>query len=500
MKTTYFFLRSILGLVLVSVLASTASAQTTTLYSVQALSGNPAVNAQGATPEYLVDGGDGYIYGVMIQGGTNGGGTLFKMKADGSTFSLLHTFGAALDGSNPRHIVVRGTTVYGITYFGGTSNSNPIAAGGTVYKINTDGSNYQVIQNLSGSSGVAYHPASLALSPDGSALVMLMSSNSSFGNSCICSLPSSASTSTTPTIAYTFLHTDQNGSFGPAGSFGNLIFSPDGLSVYGVGVIDGANNAGVVFKITLSTGVFTSLHDFSANNAQNTDGATPQGPLAISADGNTLYGVAYIGGASGGGTLFSLGVSGSAFSVLYSFPTAAVAVIAQGTEPNSVTLIGSTLYGSTYGGGSLGDGTLWEAPLSGISGSAVGEPKLHAESLASTLFKIFDLAYGFIQAQWVWYVQTLAVVGGSNVAGGNGAIQQLTVSLANAPPTPLGVTGPKDETDTIGTTASFGVVASGGTAPISYQWYGTTADGVTATAISGATGFEFGPGRHRRRD
>jgi len=67
---------------------------------------------------------------------------------------------------------------------------------------------------------------------------------------------------------------------------------------------------------------FTNLHSFTAtsgfdNSGTNSDGALPQAELILS--GNTLYGVADVGGAAvagsiaGGGTVFKINTDGTGF-------------------------------------------------------------------------------------------------------------------------------------------------------------------------------------------
>jgi len=55
-----------------------------------ALATNPT-NQDGAKPNLQVLAGD-TLYGVTPIGGTNGSGSVFKMKTDGSGFTTLHTF------------------------------------------------------------------------------------------------------------------------------------------------------------------------------------------------------------------------------------------------------------------------------------------------------------------------------------------------------------------------------------------------------------------------
>ena len=78
---------------------------------------------------------------------------------------------------------------------------------------------------------------------------------------------------------------------------------------------------------------FTNLHNFT-----DSDGSHVQAGLIIS--GNSLYGVADSGGASGNGTVFSLKTDGTGFTNLYSFTGASDGQYPDGT----LALSGNTLY------------------------------------------------------------------------------------------------------------------------------------------------------------
>lgn len=102
----------------------------------------------------------------------------------------------------------------------------------------------------------------------------------------------------------------------PAGA---LVEGKDG-ALYGVAYGGGAYGGGTVFRIT-RTGQFSTLHSFPAfdySTADNTEGSWPQGPLAVGSDGN-LYGIASHGGTPNGGTVFRLAPDGSGFTVLHTF-------------------------------------------------------------------------------------------------------------------------------------------------------------------------------------
>src|SRR5687767_12533814 len=90
----------------------------------------------------LLSGPDGTLYGATFGGGAHGRGTVFKIREDGSEFSMLHHFGnAASDGSGPYcdPVFGRDGALYGTTQDGGVNNL------GTVFKVRPDGTGYQVL-------------------------------------------------------------------------------------------------------------------------------------------------------------------------------------------------------------------------------------------------------------------------------------------------------------------------------------------------------------------
>ncbi len=59
---------------------------------------NYPTNADGVAPSgELVEGSDGYLYGVTSAGGPNGTGVVFKISRDGTDFAVLHAFGPVTD-------------------------------------------------------------------------------------------------------------------------------------------------------------------------------------------------------------------------------------------------------------------------------------------------------------------------------------------------------------------------------------------------------------------
>ena len=86
------------------------------------------------------------LYGMTPYGGASDRGTVFKVNTDGTGFALLRSFaGAPADGEFPYGSpVVSGSTLYGITPFGGASSR------GTVFKVNTDGTGFALVRSFAG--------------------------------------------------------------------------------------------------------------------------------------------------------------------------------------------------------------------------------------------------------------------------------------------------------------------------------------------------------------
>ena len=107
------------------------------LHVFTAATGSPATNEDGALPEAgLTDGGDGLLYGTATAGGANGLGVLYSITPDGSVRTTLHDFTAA-DGSKPIGTLLLGSDgrLYGTANDGGTTSSGDASTLGTVYSI-----------------------------------------------------------------------------------------------------------------------------------------------------------------------------------------------------------------------------------------------------------------------------------------------------------------------------------------------------------------------------
>ena len=95
---------------------------------------------------------------------TNGvaGGTVFKLQTNGSGFVVLKSL-SGINGSAPVAPVMEASdgNLYGTTYAGGISNA------GTVFKLSRDGSNFSVLHHFTGGADSANLSGSVIEGSDG---------------------------------------------------------------------------------------------------------------------------------------------------------------------------------------------------------------------------------------------------------------------------------------------------------------------------------------------
>jgi uncharacterized repeat protein (TIGR03803 family) len=127
--------------------------------------------ANDATPPLmsgLIELPDGFLYGTSSVGGEANAGTIFRLEKDGTGYQLLHQFGADDgDGRSPQATLavtssgqlIGVTSGGGIFQFGGHGRSE---GGGTVFALDTNGSNYQVLNKFTG-QGLEATPTSWLL-------------------------------------------------------------------------------------------------------------------------------------------------------------------------------------------------------------------------------------------------------------------------------------------------------------------------------------------------
>jgi uncharacterized repeat protein (TIGR03803 family) len=133
-----------------------------------------------------------------------------------------------------------------------------------------------------------------------------------------------------------------------------LVQGPDG-AIYGTTQEGGANNKGVVFRITLA-GAYSVIHSF-CSASECSDGSAPLAGLSLAADG-TFYGTTSTGGTHGDGVIFSMTAAG-AETPLYDFCSLSQCQDGAAPVTNLVQGTDGTLYGATSTSGANGFGTLF---------------------------------------------------------------------------------------------------------------------------------------------
>jgi uncharacterized repeat protein (TIGR03803 family) len=95
------------------------------------------------TGSFIFDGT--FLYGMTEHGGASGAGTIFKIKPDGTGYIKLFDFADIPDGARPY-----GSLIYDGAFLYGTTGSGGIDNGGTIFKIKTDGSGYVKTYDFTG--------------------------------------------------------------------------------------------------------------------------------------------------------------------------------------------------------------------------------------------------------------------------------------------------------------------------------------------------------------
>jgi uncharacterized repeat protein (TIGR03803 family) len=335
------------------------------------------------------------LYGMTAYGGTNGGGVIFSINPDGTGYSVLRNFrGYPTDGVTPYgSLTISGTTLYGMTYSGGAYNYY-----GTIFSINTNGSGFTILHSFSPQTGSEAF-GSLIFSADGTTLYGMTYQGGSHGDGVIFSMTTSGSYTvlvnldgqTAPLGQSPYGDLILNGStlygmtyyggvagFGTIFSFdinsssfttlysfndtnhgqnplGSLIIS--GTTLYGMTSYGGTYNYGVIFAEPTTGGTPTILDSFTGNSG-SVMGGNPDGSLTLS--NSIMYGMTSGGGLYNKGVIFKESIYGGQYSVLKSFnPTGGTGYFPEG----SLLLYESALYGMTYFGGTDGYGVIFRYAL-----------------------------------------------------------------------------------------------------------------------------------------
>jgi uncharacterized repeat protein (TIGR03803 family) len=305
----------------------------------------------GASPNGLVQGGNGSFYGTTVGGGTSSGGTVFKISTNGALTSLYSFIFMGNDGYYPSAALVQGSD----GYFYGTTEGNGVMINnwGTVFKISTNGV-LTSLYSFGGTNDGGFPQSALVQGSDGYFYGTTPAYGGGGYNSDGTVFKISANGALTSLHSFT-------GGYDGGGPSAGLVQGSDG-NFYGTtsGCYAGMALNGTVFKMS-TNGALTTLYSFTGGN----DGANPYAGLVQGSDGS-FYGTTYFGGTYGNGTVFKISTNGVLTS-LYSFSGGN-----DGANPYYAGLVqGSdgSFYGTTAGYGAVRAGTIFRLTI-------VPEPQL----------------------------------------------------------------------------------------------------------------------------
>ncbi len=356
-------------------------------------------NSDGLYPSFplIKDSVSDYLYGVTSTGGTNGTGVVFRIKRDGTGFELMHSFAALnsdgknSDGAFPSGPLLLATDgrLYGVTSNGGnnlytqnTTSSFTDAPSvttrgtGTVYSLNTDGTDFQTIYNFS----------SLIDLVD-----LVSATNNNFGENTDGSFPSEGLVEVSPGVIV-------------------------GITAAGGKTDHKVAGRGLIYKLNTDGKNFVPLHYFDIDT-----GFAAKGTLVLRKENGVpsrLYGV----NSAGGGTVTPVMSYGSVFSLdpadvanpadvnnPYDFQIEHVFTVAEGISPAtglSLSDDGNNLYGTTTLGGSCisaygSYGSVYRLSFNGETATGYAN---------CTVYNTSSSGGGAISLGWLWVLSAFGLV------------------------------------------------------------------------------------------
>jgi uncharacterized repeat protein (TIGR03803 family) len=233
----------------------------------------------------------GNLYGTTSSGGSGSFGTVYKMTPanGGWTESILYNFAYGPDGQQPQAGVVmdQAGNLYSTTVEGGSGGN------GVAYELTPTQYGWQetILHAFNSNDGGLIYAG---LVSDAAGNLYGAASDSGTGGGTIFELSPGSQ-------GWTFAIIYRLSGGGAGGPHQTLTIDAAG-NLYGAAFDDGANGAGMVFKLSQSNGVWslTDLHDFDFGTAY-----FPYGGVTLDASGN-LYGTTQNGGVYGWGVVWEI--------------------------------------------------------------------------------------------------------------------------------------------------------------------------------------------------
>jgi uncharacterized repeat protein (TIGR03803 family) len=253
------------------------------------------IGTNGSSPEgSLVLSGNGKMYGMTNDGGTNSAGVLFEYDPTTSAFTKKLDFIYTATGGNPYgSLLLAGNgKLYGLTGYGGVNDKGVIFEYDPATNIYT-----KKIEFSSGSGG--YQPEGDLIQATNGKLFGMTRLGGTNDKGVIFEYDI-ATNIITKRVDFTGVNGES--------PTGNLAQALNG-KLYGMTERGGANTIGVLFEYDPATNVYTKKIDFNGT----TNGGTPNGSLELSSNGK-LYGFTTSGGANNFGVLFEYDAATNTYS------------------------------------------------------------------------------------------------------------------------------------------------------------------------------------------
>jgi uncharacterized repeat protein (TIGR03803 family) len=230
----------------------------------------------GSSQSPLIQAVDGALYGTTEEG--THGGIIFRINTNGSRFQILHTFDGTHDGSVPHALLQGGDgRLYGTTATGGSDDF------GTVYALNPDGSGYTQLHQFSGKDGAFPESSLVEVRPGVFCSTTYGDGVGGYPDGTVFEIDADGRDFRTIHVF------DGTHGYGP---FGAMTIAPDG-SLFGNTSLGGSHDLGTVFLFAPRARRFTILHNFAGAPL---DGQYPYGLVLRSSSGHRLYGTTRNGG------------------------------------------------------------------------------------------------------------------------------------------------------------------------------------------------------------
>ncbi len=283
--------------------------------------------------------------GALAADGPQNGGMIYKLEMPGATSTILHQFNNLFPHRPSSGVTAGdGNWLYGTLTYNGTDNQ------GGLFRIRRDGTGFTVLHEMSASFGSPtrpyFHTDGKIYFCDGNDL---MQYDPATGNI--------ASISSVSSIISRNLHIDTDDWAYMSTSFGTLVkvridgsnlttlhtfnSATDGSNViagvtevpgdilFGVANFGGPSDGGTIYSIHKDGTGFTIHHQFDISNPFDPQGSQPQSRLVLF-DGR-LFGTTTGGGSAGVGVIFTINLDGSGYKVLHEFPAGFIGI---GDMPN----------------------------------------------------------------------------------------------------------------------------------------------------------------------